>query len=141
MSTTASTDQTSPLAALFPIDRFDGEDLWLIDMDGRLRRAHVSARFSIGDIKAFVARKAQALVIGLEPVGGDAPEVLGVVIDFVAALGRRRGGAILCADEIRLGDGAARIYWDADALHIAAENIDSQAKYLHRITGGSIKIG
>lgn len=143
MSAIEYTQDTSAQSGLYRIVRCENAQLlWVVQQAGAApRKVFVSARFSAHDVERWVAQDAQALVMPIAP--DDKADIFGVAIDFIlpARTALTPKPQVLCVDEIRFANGAARIFWDADALHIAADNIDTRARFIHRIIGGSIKIG
>lgn len=141
MSVTDCIPDAKTHAALYAIVRYTGTtSIWVRPTTGgSVHKALLSARFNATEVQQWASQNALALVMPI--AAADDPDVFGVVIDFVRTDGAPRKARVLEVDEICFGNGSARIYWDVDALRIAAENIDSQARFIHRISGGSIKIG
>lgn len=150
-------------SVLCPVARYTGgTTLWVhTDDTDAAQQVWLAARFSPGEVQALIDADAVALVVPVRPSTklnlASAATLRGVVIDFVCIDAPPK--RVVYAEEIRLGpakwrreddeahadnpssSSGARIYYDVDALHIAADNISSQARYAQRITGGSIKIG
>lgn len=141
MSTLDCLDHVLPTAELYAVVRYDGAQIaWVCLAVGQApAKVLLSARFSAGEMHSYIAQGAKALVMPIRSAAQ--PEIFGVVIDFVLPAHKAPAPRVLHLDEIRFNDGKARIFWEHDALHIAAENIDCKARFIHRITGGSIKIG